>query len=125
MVLTAIAILMLAPVSLAESIVSLDDVIILDEGDLGIEGYSVSPDGKTVVAHGEGARIFLIDSKNPENNSQADWAGEYSLLDSSFHPGGKTALIVGEGGNVLRIKMTNSSVENAAGSSTFGDTVLM
>ena len=32
--------------------------------------------------------------------------------------------MVGEGGNVLRMTLANSSIEQAAGPSTFGDTLL-
>jgi len=119
-----IIILIISPLAMAQSAVSLDRIVILSEDDLGIEGAITSPDGKTIIAHGAESVIFVIDSENPQNNSQLDWRGEYSLLDASFHPSGKTALLVGEEGVVLRMKSSNLSIEDAGGASNFGSTEL-
>tara|TARA_B110001454_G_scaffold191476_1_gene191181 strand:+ start:155 stop:1390 length:1236 start_codon:yes stop_codon:yes gene_type:complete len=119
-----IMILLFAPLTMAQSTVTMDSVVILSEVDLGIEGATISPDKKTIIAHGAESTIFVIDSENPLNNSLVDWQGNYSLLDASFHPGGKTALLVGREGVVLRLKTSNYSIENAGGVSTFGNTEL-
>jgi len=119
-----IIILLFAPLTMAQSTVTMDSVVILSEVDLGIEGATISPDEKTIIAHGAESTIFVIDSENPLNNSLVDWQGNYSLLDASFHPGGKTALLVGGEGVVLRLKTSNYSIENAGGASTFGNTEL-
>ncbi|HIG33589.1 MAG TPA: WD40 repeat domain-containing protein [Candidatus Poseidoniales archaeon] len=119
-----IMILLFAPLTMAQSTVTMDSVVILSEVDLGIEGATISPDEKTIIAHGAESTIFVIDSENPLNNSLVDWQGNYSLLDASFHPGGKTALLVGGEGVVLRLKTSNYSIENAGGASTFGNTEL-
>mgnify|MGYP001963490025 FL=1 len=109
---------------MAQSSVEMDEIVILSEHDIGIQGATLSPDGKTILAHGEESGIFLIDSRVPRNNSQVDWLGSSSLLDASFHPGGETALLVGESGVVLRLIISNHSIEEAGGSSDFGDTEL-
>jgi hypothetical protein len=119
-----IMILIFAPLTMAQSTVTMDSVVILSEVDLGIEGATISPDEKTIIAYGAESTIFVIDSENPLNNSLVDWQGNYSLLDASFHPGGKTALLVGREGTVLRLKTSNYSIENAGGTSTFGNTEL-
>ena len=118
------SVILLAPSSLAQSTVELEGSISLGDGDLGIEGISVSIDKGLILAHGANSGIFLIDSDSPENNSHIEWGGDYSLLDSSFHPREETAIIVGEGGNVLRVTLANSSIEQAGGPSAFGDTLL-
>ncbi len=118
------AIIILAPSSLGQSTVEMGSVVVLDDGDLGIEGISVSTDHGLILAHGANSEVFLVDSDSPENNSRIEWNGDYTLLDSSFHPGGETALIVGEGGNLLRLTLANSSIEQAGGSSIFGETLL-
>ena len=123
-VLVGLSIILLAPSSLAQSTVELEGSISMGEGDLGIEGISVSDNHHLVLAHGANSGIFLVDSNSPENNSHIEWSGGYSLLDSSFHPGGETAIMVGEGGNVLRLTLANSSIEQAGSASTFGDTLL-
>ena len=123
-VLVGLSIILLAPSSLAQSTVELGGSIGMGEGDLGIEGISVSDNHDLILAHGANSGIFLVDSNSPENNSQIEWSGGYSLLDSSFHPGGETAIMVGEGGNVLRLTLANSSIEQAGSASTFGDTLL-
>ena len=123
-VLVGLSIILLAPSSLAQSTVELEGSISMGEGDLGIEGISVSDNHDLILAHGANSGIFLVDSNSPENNSQIEWSGGYSLLDSSFHPGGETAIMVGEGGNVLRLNLANSSIEQAGSASTFGDTLL-
>jgi hypothetical protein len=84
-----IMILLFAPLTMAQSTVTMDSVVILSEVDLGIEGATISPDEKTIIAHGAESTIFVIDSENPLNNSLVDWQGNYSLLDASFHPGGE------------------------------------
>ena len=122
--LVGLSIILLAPSSLAQSTVELGGSISMGEGDLGIEGISVSDNHDLILAHGANSGIFLVDSNSPENNSQIEWSGGYSLLDSSFHPGGETAIMVGEGGNVLRLTLANSSIEQAGSASTFGDTLL-
>ena len=122
--LLGLSVILLAPSSLAQSTVELGNSINVGEGDMGIEGISISDNQEFVLAHGANTGIFLIDSNSPENNSHIEWNGDYSLLDSSFHPGGKTAIMVGEGGNVLRMTLANSSIEQAGGPSTFGDTLL-
>jgi len=122
--LVGLSIILLAPSSLAQSTVELGGSISMGEGDLGIEGISVSDNHDLILAHGANSGIFLVDSNSPENNSNIEWNGGYSLLDSSFHPGGETAIMVGEGGNVLRLNLANSSIEQAGSASTFGDTLL-
>ena len=117
--LVGLSIILLAPSSLAQSTVELGGSISVAEGDMGIEGISVSENQDLVLAHGANSGIFLIDSNSPENNSHIEWSGDYSLLDSSFHPGGETAIMVGEGGNVLRLTLANSSIEQAGSASTF------
>ena len=123
-VLIVFSIILLTPSSLAQSTVELEGSISMGDGDLGIEGISVSVDQGLILAHGANSGVFLIDSNSPENNSHIEWSGDYSLLDSSFHPREETAIIVGEGGNVLRVTLANSSIEQAGGPSTFGDTLL-
>ena len=123
-IIAGMMILLLPPLTMAQSTVTMDSIVILSEVDLGIEGATTSPDGETIIAHGAESTIFVIDSENPLNNSQVDWQGEYSLLDASFHTDGKTALLVGGEGVVLRLISSNYSIENAGGTSTFGNTEL-
>ena len=119
-----IFVLLSSPLVVAQSSVEMDSVVVLDEIDLGLEGASVSPDGKTVLAHGAESAIFVFESEEPENNSKSDFIGGENLLDSSFHPSGNTALLVGEGGLVLRYISSNSTIESAGGASNFGSTEL-
>jgi hypothetical protein len=116
--------LLSSPLVVAQSVVTMESVVILDEGDLGIEGATVSPDGKSILAHGGESAIFVIDSETPRNNSKVDFIGSETLMDASFHPSGNTALLVGGEGLVLRFISTNNTIENAGGASTFGSTEL-
>ena len=116
--------ILLAPLTTANSVVSMESVVILDELDLGIEGGEVSPNGDFILAHGADSAIFLIEADEPMNNSRVQFFGSETLLDASFHPGGKTALLVGEGGVLLRFISSNNTVEKAGGASTFGGTEL-
>jgi len=116
--------LLSSPLVVAQSVVTMESVVILDEGDLGIEGATVSPDGKSILAHGSESAIFVIDSETPRNNSKVDFIGSETLMDASFHPSGNTALLVGGEGLVLRFISTNNTIENAGGASTFGSTEL-
>ena len=45
-----IFVLLSSPLAVAQSPVEMESVVFLDELDLGLEGASVSPDGKTVLA---------------------------------------------------------------------------
>ncbi len=119
-----IFVLLSPPLVAAQSAVTMESVVILDELDLGLEGVAVSPDGKTILAHGADSAIFIIESEAPENNSKSDFIGDEDLLDASFHPSGNTALLVGEDGLVLRFISANSTIENAGGASNFGSTEL-
>jgi len=119
-----IFVLLSSPLVVAQSVVTMESVVILDEGDLGIEGAAVSPDGKSILAHGDESAIFVMDSESPRNNSKVDFIGSETLMDASFHPSGNTALLVGEEGLVLRFISTNNTIENAGGASTFGSTEL-
>ena len=119
-----IFVLLSSPLVVAQSVVTMESVVILDEGDLGIEGATVSPDGKSILAHGSESAIFVIDSETPRNNSKVDFIGSETLMDASFHPSGNTALLVGGEGLVLRFISTNNTIENAGGASTFGSTEL-
>jgi hypothetical protein len=119
-----IFVLLSSPLVVAQSVVTMESVVFLDEGDLGIEGATVSPDGKSILAHGDESAIFVMDSETPRNNSKVDFNGSETLMDASFHPSGNTALIVGEEGLVLRFISTNNTIENAGGASTFGSTEL-
>ena len=116
--------LLSSPLVVAQSVVTMESVVILDEGDLGIEGATVSPDGKSILAHGGESAIFVIDSETPRNNSKVDFIGSETLMDAAFHPSGNTALLVGGEGLVLRFISTNNTIENAGGASTFGSTEL-
>ena len=109
---------------ISQSVVVLDQVEILDETDLGIEGVVISPDGESVIAYGSDSSIFIIDPNAPKNYSRVEAFGSISLLDASFHPGGRTVLLVGQGGAALRIVVANHSVESAGGASIFGETDL-
>ena len=86
--LVGLSVILLAQTSLAQSTVELGNTISVGEGDVGIEGISISNNQELILAHGANSGIFLIDSNAPENNSHIEWNGDYSLLDSSFHPGG-------------------------------------
>tara|TARA_B100000902_G_scaffold395822_1_gene455265 strand:+ start:759 stop:1994 length:1236 start_codon:yes stop_codon:yes gene_type:complete len=120
----AVVVLLFSSGSAAQSIVRMENIVILDEADLGIEGAVTSPDGEVILAHGAESSIFAIDSKNPSDNSRVDFSGSETLLDASFHPSGNTALLVGEEGSVLRYISTNSTIENSGSASTFGSTDL-
>ena len=116
--------LLCSPLAVADSTVTMESVVILDEFDLGIEGATVSPDGNSILAHGAESAIFILDSYAPENNSKVDFTGDRKLLDASFHPSGNTALLVGEEGLLLRFISTNGSIENVGSASNFGNTEL-
>tara|TARA_B100000579_G_scaffold184167_1_gene150093 strand:- start:23561 stop:24796 length:1236 start_codon:yes stop_codon:yes gene_type:complete len=116
--------ILLLPLAMAQSVVNMGGVVILDDLDLGIEGGDVSPDGEFVLAHGADSAIFLIASGVPFNNSRVEFSGSETLLDASFHPSGKTALLVGEEGLLLRFISSNSTVEKSGGGSAFGGTDL-
>ena len=68
-----IFVLLSSPLAVAQSPVEMESVVFLDELDLGLEGASVSPDGKTVLAHGAESAIFVIESEAPENNSKSNF----------------------------------------------------
>ena len=120
----AVILLLFLPLVSAESTVSLENLVRLEDGDLGLEGATVSPNGGVVVAYGADSAIFLIDSENPENNSRLDPKVDSILYDSSFHPSSRSALIVGEEGVVLRLLLSNNSIERIGGTLEFGNTDL-
>ena len=72
-IIAGMMILLFSPLTMAQSTVTMDSTVILSEVDLGIEGATISPDGKTIIAHGAESTIFVIDSGNPLNNSLVDW----------------------------------------------------
>jgi len=121
----ALLVLSLTQNVISESAVNLSDTIFLNESDLGLEGATISPDGKVVIGFGAESSIFAIDSVNPLNNSKLDWDEEGAFLDGDFHPGGRTALIVGSGGKVVRLDMSNFSLDRAEGGFYFGQTDLL
>ena len=123
-VIYAVILLLFLPLVSAESTVSLENLVRLEDGDLGLEGATVSPNGGVVVAYGADSAIFLIDSENPENNSRLDPKVDSILYDSSFHPSSRSALIVGEEGVVLRLLLSNNSIERIGGTLEFGNTDL-
>ncbi|MBN28538.1 MAG: hypothetical protein CMB33_01520 [Euryarchaeota archaeon] len=119
-----IFVLLSSPLAVAQSSVTMESIVILDELDLGVVGAEASPDGNSILAYGAESSIFVIESDTPENNSKVDFSGGEMLLDASFHPSGNTALLVGGGGQLLRFISANSTIENAGGASNFGDTEL-
>ena len=123
-VIYAVIILLSLPLVSAESTVSLENLVRLEDADLGLEGATISPNGEIVLAHGADSAVFLIDSENPENNSRLDPQVDSNLYDSSFHPGSRSALIVGDGGLVLRLLLSNNSIERVGGNLEFGNTDL-
>ncbi len=124
MAIMGIFVLLSSPLAVAQSSVTMESIVILDELDLGVVGAEASPDGNSILAYGAESSIFLIESDTPENNSKVDFSGGEMLLDASFHPSGNTALLVGGGGQLLRFISANSTIENAGGASNFGDTEL-
>ena len=123
-VIYAVIILLSLPLVSAESTVSLENLVRLEDADLGLEGATISPNGEIVLAHGADSAVFLIDPENPENNSRLDPQLDSILYDSSFHPGSRSALIVGDGGLVLRLLLSNNSIERVGGNLEFGSTDL-
>ena len=123
-VIYAVIILLSLPLVSAESTVSLENLVRLEDADLGLEGATISPNGEIVLAHGADSAVFLIDPENPENNSRLDPQLDSILYDSSFHPGSRSALIVGDGGLVLRLLLSNNSIERVGGNLEFGNTDL-
>ncbi len=115
---------LICPIAVAQSAVSLGVVVSLGEVDLGLEGASIAPDRGAVIAHGADSSIFLINPESPENHSKLNHSGEFTLRDSSFHPRSNTALIVGDQGVVLRYVRANNSIQNVGGGLLFGDTNL-
>jgi len=115
---------LMCPVAMAQSTVGLETVVSVGEGDQGLEGASISPDGEVVIAHGADSKVFLIDPESPENHSKLDHTGELTMHDSAFHPGSNTALVVGDGGGVLRFVRSNNSLQEVGGGLLFGDTDL-
>ena len=91
----AVILVLCLPLVSAKSTVSLENLVRLEDGDLGLEGAAISPNGEVVVAHGADSAIFLIDPEDPENNSRLQPQVDSILYDSSFHPGSRSALIVG------------------------------
>ena len=124
MAIMGIFVLLSSPLAVAQSSVTMESIVILDELDLGVVGAEASPDGNSILAYGAESSIFVIESDTPENNSKVDFSGGEMLLDASFHPSGNTALLVGGGGKLLRFISANSTIENAGGASNFGDTEL-
>lgn len=124
MAIMGIFVLLSSPLAVAQSSVTMESIVILDELDLGVVGAEASPDGNSILAYGAESSIFVIESDTPENNSKVDFSGGEMLLDASFHPSGNTALLVGGGGQLLRFISANSTIENAGGASNFGDTEL-
>ena len=47
-----VSILISSPVAIAQSTIMLGETVDLDEVSLGLDGASISPDGKLVIAHG-------------------------------------------------------------------------
>ncbi len=124
MAISIVAILVTTTLVSALSAVKIDGSFSLKDEDVGLEGSSISPDGRIVVMHGSESAIFVVDALTPENFSEVYWAGNETLLDSSFHPGGESALIVGEGGSILRFSVDSMVVEEAGGGAFFGETEL-
>ena len=124
---TAIAmtlVLLLVQSAQAQSAVELGRLHSLGEGDLGIEGASISPDGELVIVHGKESAIFAVNSSSPEEFSKIEWNYSRDLVDSGFHPNGQTALIVGDSGAVLRYMREQNVVEEAVDDILLGQTNL-
>ena len=108
----------------AQSAVNITNIVSLGDGDLGIEGAAISPDGKLVIAYGEESAVFAMNSTSPGEYSEIYWNESDALVDAGLHPNGQTAFIVGENGAILRYIREMNSVEEAADELYFGQTDL-
>ena len=54
----------------AQSAVNITNIVSLGDGDLGIEGAAISPDGKLVIAYGEESAVFAMNSTSPGDYSE-------------------------------------------------------
>ena len=103
----------------AESAVVLDEMDSLSSTDLGLNGATLDPSGRWVLAYGEESMMKMINAADPSIQVPMPVVGETVLNDADYHPGGLTALVVGEGGRSLgtRLKITPSPMQGATMSS--------
>jgi len=121
-----LVLVLLAPMVVADSNefvsrVSLRDVGVLAEGDLGIRSGAVSPDGKDVLVAGmDGfARLISAEQADDRNKDVELVTGRSStVLDVAWHPRGNTALLVGEDGMAMRYERSTHGITNVNGSFT-------
>ena len=105
-----IIVLLLLPITYAESAIELGEVVKLGDSDMGLLDSTIDPMGKDVLAFGMESNIILIDSNRPEENINLTWNGDTNIHDADYHPGGKTAILVGEKGVVLRYTKENNDI---------------
>ena len=108
----------------AESAVVLDEMDSLSSTDLGLNGATLDPSGRWVLAYGEESMMKMINAADPSIQVPMPVVGETVLNDADYHPGGLTALVVGEGGAVLRYATEDHSVTDAGGHDEFGESTL-
>ena len=117
--LISVTLFLAAPVH-AESAVVLDEMDSLSSTDLGLNGATVDPSGRWVLAYGEDSVLKMMNALDPSIQVPMPVMGEVGLTDADYHPGGLTALIVGDDGTVLRYAADDHSVTDAGGSEDFG-----
>ena len=60
MAIMGIFVLLSSPLAVAQSSVTMESIVILDELDLGVVGAEASPDGNSILAYGAESSIFVI-----------------------------------------------------------------
>jgi len=120
----AILLMMLVPSAAAESPIVMDEIVILSDTDLGIEGAAIDPEGKRVLLHGADGYVGMILALIPTVQVELIWSESRNLNDASWHPGGGTALIVGDDGTILRYAKDDHSVTLAGEHLNLGQTEL-
>ena len=115
---------LLSPIVSAESAVELDAIIILDNGDLGIQGIAENPEGSRILIYGMDGYAEIIFAQRPEIHIPLSATDNQTMRGADWHPGGGTAFLVGDEGMILRYASDDYSLTQAGEQLNFGQTQL-
>jgi len=112
--------LLLLPLAQAELVtrITLTDVGVLEEADLGVLGGAVSPDGEMVLLHGMGGYVHLVSADKADDRTQdidLSTGRSSDVNDVAWHPRGNTALLVGDEGLAMRYDTYDHSITHVNG----------
>ena len=115
---------LVSPIVSAESAVELDAIIILDNGDLGIQGIAENPEGSRILIYGMDGYAEIIFAQRPEIHIPLSATDNQTMRGADWHPGGGTAFLVGDEGMILRYASDDYSLTQAGEQLNFGQTQL-